>query len=114
MRPSQRKIALERMRILINSAVSNARTDPQLSRRHAMLARRIGTRHNIRMPYELRIVFCKKCKSFIAPGIDSRIRVGRSAVKSVRITCSLCGHVYRKIIPGLKQNKLMTLEEIKD
>ena len=99
MKPVIRKIALERMQILIDNAISNARTNPELSQRHAQLARRISTKYNIRMPYVLRIVFCKKCKSFIAPGINSKIRLGRASVKSIRITCNLCGHTYRKIIP---------------
>ena len=98
MKPAVRKIALERMQILINNAISNARTNPELSQIHAQLARRISTRYNIRMPYDLRIVFCKKCKSFIAPGINSKIRLGRASVKSIRISCNLCGHTYRKII----------------
>ena len=99
MKPVIRKIALERMQILIDNAISNARTNPELSQRHAQLARRISTKYNIRMPYFLRIVFCKKCKSFIAPGINSKIRLGRASVKSIRITCNFCGHTYRKIIP---------------
>jgi len=98
-KPVVRKIALERMQILIDNAISNARTNPELSQRHAQLARRISTKYNIRMPYVLRIVFCKKCKSFIAPGINSKIRLGRASVKSIRITCNFCGHTYRKIIP---------------
>jgi ribonuclease P protein subunit RPR2 len=89
---------MERMQILIDSAISNARTDPDLSQQHASLARRISTKYKIRMPYHLRMVFCKKCKSFIAPGINSRIRLGRTSVKSIRISCNLCGHTYRKII----------------
>jgi len=96
--PTVRKIALERMEILVNQAISNARTNPDLSEKYGKLARRIGTKYNIRMPYDLRIVFCKKCKSFIAPGINSKIRLGRSSVKSIRISCNFCGHVYRKII----------------
>ena len=99
MKPALRKIALERMQILIDSAISNAKMNPELSKRQASLAQKISMRHKIRMPYELRIVFCKKCKSFIAPGINSRIRLGRTSVKSIRITCNLCGHTYRKIIP---------------
>ncbi|PIY88431.1 MAG: RNase P subunit [Nitrosopumilales archaeon CG_4_10_14_0_8_um_filter_34_8] len=99
MKPSLRQIALERMQILINNAISNAKMNPELSQRQALLAQRISTRHKIRMPYELKIVFCKKCKSFIAPGINSRIRLGRTPVKSIRISCNLCGHTYRKIIP---------------
>jgi len=89
---------MERMQILIDNAISNARSDPELSQRQASIARRISTKYKIRMPYHLRMVFCKKCKSFIAPGINSRIRLGRTSVKSIRISCNLCGHTYRKII----------------
>ena len=89
---------MERMQILIDNAITNAITDPELSQRQASIARRISTKYKIRMPYNLRMVFCKKCKSFIAPGINSRIRLGRASVKSIRISCNLCGHTYRKII----------------
>ena len=89
---------MERMQILIDNAITNARTDPELSQRQASIARRISTKYKIRMPYHLRMVFCKKCKLFIAPGINSRIRLGRASVKSIRISCNLCGHTYRKII----------------
>ena len=89
---------MERMQILIDNAITNARSDPELSERQASIARRISTKYKIRMPYHLRMVFCKKCKSFIVPGINSRIRLGGSSVKSIRISCNLCGHTYRKII----------------
>ena len=89
---------MERMQILIDNAISNARVNPELSQRQASIARRISTKYKIRMPYNFRMVFCKKCKSFIAPGINSRIRLGRASVKSIRISCNLCGHTYRKII----------------
>jgi len=93
-----KKIALERMEILIDNALSNAKTNPKLAQRQALLAKKISMRHKVKMPYELRMVFCKKCKSFIAPGINSKIRVGRSTIKSIRITCNFCGHTYRKVI----------------
>ena len=89
---------MERMQILIDNAISNARINSELSQRQASIARRISTKYKIRMPYNLRMVFCKKCKSFIAPGINSRIRLGRASVKSIRISCNLCGNTYRKII----------------
>lgn len=98
MKPAARKIAMERMHILIENAITNARTNTELSQRQASIAKRISTRHKIRLPYNLRMVFCKKCKSFIAPGVNSRIRLGRASVKSIRISCNLCGHTYRKII----------------
>ena len=99
MKPILKEIAIERMQILIDNAISNAKENPELSQRQALLARKISMRHKVRMPYELRMVFCKKCKSFIAPGLNSKIRLGRTSVKSIRITCNFCGHTYRKIIP---------------
>ena len=98
MKPVVKKIALERMEILIDNALSNAKTNPKLAQRQALLARKISMRLKVKMPYALRMVFCKKCKSFIAPGINSKIRVGRTPIKSIRITCNFCGHTYRKII----------------
>ena len=98
MNPSRKKIALERMYILVKTAISNARLDPNLAEKQANLARRISTRYRISMPYELRINFCKKCKKFIVPGINSRIRIGRTPLKSIRITCNFCEHTYRKVI----------------
>ncbi len=98
MKPVVKKIALERMEILIDNALSNAKTNPKLAQRQASLAKKISMRHKVKMPYDLRMVFCKKCKSFIAPGVNSKIRVGRSTIKSIRITCNFCGHIYRKVI----------------
>ena len=98
MKYNKKLIALERMEILIKNAISNARNDPILAQRQALIAKKISTRYRIAMPYEMKISFCKKCKSFIAPGINSKIRLGRSNVKSIRITCGYCSHTYRKII----------------
>ncbi len=99
MKSTVRKIAIDRMQILIENAITNVKINPELSQRQAFLARRISTRHKIRMSYDLRMFFCKKCKSFIVPGVTSRVRLGRTSVKSIRISCNLCGHIYRKIIP---------------
>ena len=94
-----RKRALERMDALVSSAVLNARAHPALAAGQAAAARAISTRHRVRMPYGLRMVFCKRCKSFAAPGPGARVRIGRSKVRAVRITCLLCGHTYRRVIP---------------
>ena len=78
--------------------MSNARSNPKLAERHAALAKRLCTKYRIRMPYELRMNFCKKCKKFIMPGVTARVRIGRSNIKAIRITCGFCNHTYRKII----------------
>lgn len=105
MKAAQRQIALERMQILIERAVANARACPPLSQRHALLARKISTRYRIRMPYHLRMLYCKKCKMFMAPGVGARFRLGRGHTRSIRITCDLCCHTYRKIIPARTPQK---------
>ncbi|MDQ4050970.1 MAG: hypothetical protein M3115_01820 [Thermoproteota archaeon] len=52
----------------------------------------------IRLPYEIRQLYCKRCKAFIVPGRTSRIRTGRSKTRAVRITCLKCNHTYRRIL----------------
>ncbi|MFN3653926.1 MAG: ribonuclease P protein component 4 [Candidatus Nitrosotenuis sp.] len=102
MKADLKKIALERIEILLKEAQANAKKNPELAQRQASLARKISTKYKIKLPYEIRMQFCKKCKSFIAPGIDSKIRLGRSALKSIRITCQFCHHTYHKIISSPK------------
>ncbi|MGQ0771298.1 MAG: ribonuclease P protein component 4 [Nitrososphaerota archaeon] len=98
MKVDPKKIALERIQILVKEALSNAKRNPDLAQRQADIARKISTKHKVKLPYEIRMQFCKKCKSFIAPGVNSKIRLGRSTLKSVRITCQFCNHTYRKVI----------------
>ncbi|MDE1724339.1 MAG: RNase P subunit [Thaumarchaeota archaeon] len=98
MKPAIKALLIERMGILIKNATSNARTHPELAQRQAILAKRLSTKYRVRMPYELRIHYCKKCKQFVVPGFTARVRIGRSNVKSIRVTCNFCNHTYRKII----------------
>jgi ribonuclease P protein subunit RPR2 len=92
------RIAAERIEILIQNALNEISCDEKLSQSYAKLALKIGMRVRVRMPYYIRQLFCRQCKQFIVPGVNSRIRVGRTRVKSIRITCMKCNHVYRKMI----------------
>jgi ribonuclease P protein subunit RPR2 len=92
------RIAAERIEILIQNALNEINSDEKLSQMYAKLALKTGMRVRVRMPYYIRQLFCRQCKQFIVPGVNSRIRTGRTRVKSIRITCMKCNHVYRKII----------------
>jgi len=98
MKLAKKQMAMKRIELLINTAISNSRKNHDLAQKQAELAKRIGAKYRIKLPYEIRLNFCKKCKQFIPPGIGSKIRLGRTNIKSVRITCNFCGHTYRKII----------------
>ena len=91
-----KELAKERIEILIASALREK--DEELAGRQATLAKKIAMRHRVRLPYSIRQLFCKECKTFIVPGRTARIRVGRSNTKAVRVTCSKCGHTYRRVL----------------
>ena len=99
MKNSKKEIATQRILILFDNAVSNARKNPKLAEQQAQIARKISMRFKIKMPGQIRQSFWRKCKKFIVPSISSKVRIGRSNVKSVRITCNFCNHTYRKLIP---------------
>jgi ribonuclease P protein subunit RPR2 len=91
-------IARERVGILIANALNEAQENEKIANEQAYLAKKIAMRLRVRLGYEIRHLFCKKCKQFIIPGRHSRIRVGRTNTKSIRITCLKCGHTYHKIL----------------
>ena len=95
-----KQIAMQRVKTLIDRALHSK---DEYSDHHIAIAKKIILKYKLKIPFEYKILFCKKCKNFIIPGRDSIIRVGRSNTKAIRITCKLCGHTYRKIIE--KQNK---------
>ena len=97
MKKSQRDLAAQRIEILVRNALETAKSDAELAQKQATLAKKISTKFRVRLPYEVRQLYCKKCKRFIVPGVNARVRIGRANVKAVRITCLKCGHVYRKI-----------------
>jgi ribonuclease P protein subunit RPR2 len=92
----QKEMAAERVEILAEHA--REEKNEELAARHARVAKEIAMHFRLRIPYDIRQLYCKKCKQFIVPGRSSRIRLGRSKTKAVRITCLKCGHVYRKVL----------------
>jgi len=98
MKNSKKEIAIKRMKVLFNIALLNARNNPEIAQKQALIIKGISMKFKIAMPPEIRSSFCKKCKKFIVPNISSRVRFGKGNEKSICITCNFCNHVYRKII----------------
>ena len=91
-------LAQERIMILIRSAFQEIGHDYKLANEQAQLAKKIAKRLRLKLPYDVRQLYCKKCKRFIVPGSNCRVRIGRSKIKALRITCLLCNNVYRKLL----------------
>lgn len=89
----ERRIALERMEILFGQAEQEAvQGRPARARRYVDLARRIGMRYNVRTPAEFKRRFCKECLTYLLPGVNARVRVGRGRLV---VTCKGCGAIQR-------------------
>ena len=95
-KPQVKELARERIDILAAGALRER--DENLAGRQAKLAKKVAMRHRVRLPYDIRQLYCKKCKAFIVPGRAARVRVGRSKTRAVRVTCLKCGHTYRRVM----------------
>ncbi|RQD82362.1 MAG: ribonuclease P [Methanocalculus sp. MSAO_Arc2] len=94
-----KKIARERIGILVHIAEEWVHLDIALSRRCIALARRIAMKHRLRIPKRYRRQYCRKCHVFLVPGYTSRIRIQHG---KVIVTCLACSHRMR--YPVVKQN----------
>ncbi len=89
----ERKIAKERIEILLGKALENAlkRNDLLFSRRYVELAMRISSKYRVRIPEKYRNTFCRKCFTPFNSK-TSKIRLSKG-VKIIE--CLSCGYVKR-------------------
>lgn len=88
-----KKIARERIKILLELARRNVKTDERLARRYVEIARKIAMRTNFRMK-KLKRTFCKECNTPLVPGYTARIRLSKKH-RTINVTCLNCGKIYR-------------------
>jgi ribonuclease P protein subunit RPR2 len=97
----ERKIARERIAILMGHAEDEAKKgNVKRTDRYVALAKRIGTRYNVRFPRQLKRKLCKHCDSFLLPSVNCRVRLNK---RTVSIYCYKCEQYTR--IPYLKEKK---------
>lgn len=87
------RIARERIADLFGLAATEARrADPTLPQRYVTLARRIGTRYNVRLPVGYRDLYCRGCSAYWVEGrtLRTRLRSGHRVQ-----TCLVCGRIRR-------------------
>ena len=90
-------IAKRRAEQLLQHAIYNTKNDVRFAIIQANIIRNLCTKFNVRLDFSKRMLFCHKCKRFIVPGFNSRIRLSKIR-KSINITCLFCGFSYRKMI----------------
>lgn len=79
----------ERVQFLLEEADRVIGQDLEMAQKYALQARKIQMRTRLKFPAQWTKRFCKHCKSFLYPGINSRIRLS-SSNKVVAIKCFHC------------------------
>jgi ribonuclease P protein subunit RPR2 len=87
----EKKIARERIEILLKRALDFRTRDIYLARRYVELAMRISSRYRVRIPPEYRHTFCRKCYT---PFSTKTVRIRLIRGKKVMV-CQNCGFVRR-------------------
>jgi ribonuclease P protein subunit RPR2 len=91
-----KKIALTRMNYLFNRAHEIFPENKDLANRYIYLTRRYAQRAKIRIPKEWKKRICNKCKLYLYPGINCRVRMHSKGKGShISVTCLECNKVTR-------------------
>ncbi len=95
-----KEIAKSRIDFLFQEAHDIFKEDRELANRYASLARRYSQRARVKIPFEWRKRLCNKCKRFLYPGINCRIRMQSRKGKGshVSVTCLECNKTTRYFI----------------
>ena len=95
-----KQIARTRINFLFQRAHEIFPENKKLSNRYVYLARRYAQRARIQIPSEWKKRICHKCKKFLYPGVNCRIRMQSRKGKGSRIslTCFECNETTRYFI----------------
>ena len=98
---SDKKEALEKIKMLFFEAEVQFKKNPSLSNRYVALARDIAMKFNIRIPKELKRRFCRHCYHYLVPDKTCRVRIHKSRVIYFCFNC----RKFMRFILNSKKNK---------
>lgn len=93
---SQQKIALTRIDTLFNTAPKLFKLKKEYANNCVRLARKISLRYKVSFTKEQKILFCKKCESYLAPNKTSRVRVSRGKIVVLCLNCKKISRYFYK------------------
>ncbi len=103
-REREKDLARQRIVRLLRLADEVYSKEPELGLRYGELARRLALRTRVRIPKEWKWRYCKRCGSFLYPGINADVRIRDRRLPHLVIRCRLCGEVRR--IPYLREKRV--------
>ena len=95
-----KQIAKHRMNYLFQRAHDTCPENQELANKYAYLSRRYAQRAKIKIPLKWKKRICHKCKGFLYPGINCRIRMQSRNGKGshVSLTCFQCKNTTRYFV----------------
>ncbi len=72
---AERRIALERIKILLDEARNVFKDSKGMANRYVTLARKISMKYKVSIPRQYKRMFCKHCYKFLMPGVNCRVRL---------------------------------------
>ncbi|MDV3103422.1 ribonuclease P protein component 4 [Thermococcus waiotapuensis] len=96
----KRGIAWERVETLFTLAEKVFPYDRELANRYVEIALAVQQKARIRMPRKWKRRYCKRCHSFLVPGVNARVRLRNGHVV---IKCLECNHIMRH--PYIREQK---------
>ncbi|UCD95866.1 MAG: ribonuclease P [Candidatus Bathyarchaeota archaeon] len=91
----KKQIARQQIRRALQLARRAMQEDQDSAQTYATLARRISRASRTPIPRLYRHRFCKACKHFILPGVNSHVRLRKRREPHVVVTCGHCGEHMR-------------------
>lgn len=91
-RDSFQEDAGERIAELFSEAGKVFKEDSALADRYVFLARKLSSKFKVPFTREQKIMFCKKCGSFLVNGRNSRIRLSKG---NLVVNCGICKEIRR-------------------
>ncbi|MCD6348480.1 MAG: ribonuclease P [Candidatus Korarchaeota archaeon] len=106
----ERDLARQRIVRLLRMADYIYPQEPELAMKYGELARRLALRTRVEIPKEWKWRYCRRCESFLYPGINAEIRVREKRFPHLVIRCEICGSIGR--MPYIKEKKLRRVADI--
>lgn len=102
-----KKIAKARMLYLFQKAHDIFPDNKVLANKYVYMARRYAQRTKIKIPYKWKKRICHKCKQFLYPGVNCRVRMHSQKKRGshVSLTCLDCDNTTRYFIKTIRTKK---------
>jgi len=93
-----KKIAVERIEILLTKADAIYSEDNDLAQKYGEQARKIAMKAKVKIPRKWRFRFCRQCKRFLYPGINAHVRTKAGKPSRVITYCDFCQKSTRAMV----------------